>query len=51
LFWHPKHVYERVRQTGILLREANKFREESPDGIWKDWPVFLAGGELSRLPL
>ncbi|GAA5995172.1 hypothetical protein JCM5350_001858 [Sporobolomyces pararoseus] len=43
LFWHPKHVYERVRQTGILLREANKFREESPDGIWKDWPVFLAG--------
>ncbi|GAA5907960.1 uncharacterized protein JCM6883_004072 [Sporobolomyces salmoneus] len=43
LFWHPKHVYERVRQTGILLREANKFREESPNGAWKDWPVFLAG--------
>ncbi|GAA6013380.1 hypothetical protein JCM11491_006372 [Sporobolomyces phaffii] len=43
LFWHPKHVYERVRQTGILLREANKFREESPNEAWKDWPVFLAG--------
>lgn len=44
LFWHPKHVYERVRQTGILLREANRFREESPEGAWKNWPVFLAGG-------
>ncbi|GAA6059364.1 hypothetical protein JCM10212_003262 [Sporobolomyces blumeae] len=43
LFWHPKHVYERVRQTGILLREANKFRSESPGEEWKDWPVFLAG--------
>lgn len=51
LFWHPKHVYERVRQTGILLREANKFREESPSGAWKNWPVFLAGGKLTLLSI
>ncbi|GAA5922704.1 uncharacterized protein JCM15063_003398 [Sporobolomyces koalae] len=43
LFWHPKHVYERVRQTGILLREANKFRQESPNGAWKSWPFFFSG--------
>ncbi|GAA5950624.1 hypothetical protein JCM21900_002530 [Sporobolomyces salmonicolor] len=43
LFWHPMHVYERVRQTGIFVREAKKFREEGGGGAWRDWPVFLAG--------
>lgn len=40
LFWHPQHVYERVRQTGILMREAEKFRAERG---WEGWPCFLAG--------
>ncbi|ORY69278.1 Endonuclease/exonuclease/phosphatase [Leucosporidium creatinivorum] len=43
LFWHPQHVYERVRQTGILMREARKFRDESKDGEWRSWPTFIAG--------
>ncbi|KAK4055197.1 RNA exonuclease ngl2 [Microbotryomycetes sp. JL201] len=43
LFWHPKHVYERVRQTAILLREARRFQREANDGAWRDWPLFLAG--------
>lgn len=43
LFWHPQHVYERARQTGILMREARKFRDDD-DAAWRDWPVFVAGG-------
>ncbi|KAK4057680.1 RNA exonuclease ngl2 [Microbotryomycetes sp. JL221] len=43
LFWHPKHVYERVRQTGILIREAQRFRREGGDGAWREWPLVLAG--------
>ncbi|GAA6038585.1 hypothetical protein JCM8097_009432 [Rhodosporidiobolus ruineniae] len=41
LFWAGEYVYERTRQTGILMREARRFRES--DEKWKDWPVFLAG--------
>lgn len=43
-FWHPSHVYERVRQTALLVKELDKFREEAGDGKWRDWPLFLAGG-------
>jgi RNA exonuclease NGL2 len=43
LFWHPQHVYERARQTGIMLREAKAFRDAGEG--WGDWPVVLAGGE------
>lgn len=50
LFWHPQHVYERARQTGILFREARRFRDESGGGEWKDWPTFLAGGTFSLFP-
>ncbi|KAM0748963.1 Endonuclease/exonuclease/phosphatase [Meredithblackwellia eburnea MCA 4105] len=49
LFWHPKHIYERVRQTGILLRELRKFRDESSNGEWRDWSTFLAG-DLNTQP-
>ncbi|KAM0793483.1 hypothetical protein ACM66B_000924 [Microbotryomycetes sp. NB124-2] len=43
LFWHPKHVYERVRQSALLLREARRFKNEGNEGAWRDWPLFLAG--------
>lgn len=45
-FWHPSHVYERVRQTSLIVREAAKFRREAGDGKWTEWPLFLAGGAL-----
>ncbi|GAA5820510.1 hypothetical protein JCM3770_002280 [Rhodotorula araucariae] len=48
-FWHPSHVYERVRQTALLVKELEKFREEAGDGRWRDWPVFLAG-DLNTQP-
>lgn len=41
LFWHPLHAYERVRQTGILKRRLDDWKEEN--SAWKDWPVILAG--------
>ena len=50
LFWHPQHVYERARQTGILYREARRFRDEGGGGAWRDWPTFLAGGTFSLYP-
>ena len=40
-FWHPKHVYERVRQLAILFAEARRFKESNEE--WKDWEVVLAG--------
>ncbi|BGP12392.1 hypothetical protein JCM10213_002003 [Rhodosporidiobolus nylandii] len=43
LFWAGEYVYERTRQTGILFREARRFREEAEGGRWKDWPIMLAG--------
>ena len=48
-FWHPSHVYERVRQTALISRELVKFRREAGQGRWANWPLFLAGGEF-RLP-
>lgn len=45
-FWHPSHVYERVRQTALISRELVKFRREAGQGRWADWPLFLAGGEF-----
>lgn len=45
-FWHPSHVYERVRQTALISREMVKFRGEAGEGRWADWPLFLAGGEF-----
>ncbi|KAK4702668.1 RNA exonuclease NGL2, partial [Phenoliferia sp. Uapishka_3] len=47
LFWHPQHVFERARQTGILLRELRRFRDDNPE--WQDWPAFLAG-DLNTQP-
>ncbi|GAA5858788.1 hypothetical protein JCM8547_004988 [Rhodosporidiobolus lusitaniae] len=41
LFWSGDFVYERTRQTAILLREARRFRESKEE--WHEWPVFLAG--------
>ncbi|KAI5479379.1 Endonuclease [Pseudohyphozyma bogoriensis] len=49
LFWHPAHVYERSRQTGILLRELRRFRDEGGNGEWVNWPTFLAG-DLNTQP-
>ncbi|KAH9984669.1 Endonuclease/exonuclease/phosphatase [Russula compacta] len=45
LFWHPSYAYERARQTGILLREVVKYRENS--GLLS-WPCFLTGGKSHR---
>lgn len=42
LFWHPMHAYERVRQTGLLVRALDEFRNRS-DAVWKGWPTILAG--------
>ncbi|KAL0072060.1 RNA exonuclease ngl2 [Marasmius tenuissimus] len=39
LFWHPKYVYERARQAGILKRETLRYRDETHP----DWPCILAG--------
>ncbi|KAF8078530.1 Endonuclease/exonuclease/phosphatase [Lyophyllum atratum] len=41
LFWHPRYVtYERARQTGILVREAVRFRAE----LERDhWPCIISG--------
>ncbi|KAL8292268.1 hypothetical protein RQP46_001734 [Phenoliferia psychrophenolica] len=47
LFWHPQHVYERARQTGIVLRELRRFRDENEE--WLSWPTFLAG-DLNTQP-
>ncbi|KAL0580365.1 RNA exonuclease ngl2 [Marasmius crinis-equi] len=40
LFWHPKYVYERARQAGILKRELLKFRDDEKH---PDWPCIIAG--------
>ncbi|GAA5981220.1 hypothetical protein JCM10908_004027 [Rhodotorula pacifica] len=48
-FWHPSHVYERVRQTALISRELAKFRREGGDGRWAEWPLFLAG-DLNTQP-
>lgn len=42
LFWHPMHAYERVRQSGILVRRLQEFRT----GLGEEWqqaPCVLAG--------
>ncbi|GAA5837274.1 hypothetical protein JCM9279_005638 [Rhodotorula babjevae] len=46
-FWHPSHVYERVRQTALLVKELERFR--ASDDKWHDWPLFLAG-DLNTQP-
>ncbi|GAA5871919.1 hypothetical protein JCM3774_000728 [Rhodotorula dairenensis] len=48
-FWHPSHVYERVRQTALISRELAKFRREGGQGQWAQWPLFLAG-DLNTQP-
>ncbi|BGP21322.1 endonuclease [Rhodotorula toruloides] len=48
-FWHPSHIYERVRQTALIARELAKFRKEGGEGKWRDWPLFLAG-DLNTQP-
>ncbi|KAF9270306.1 Endonuclease/exonuclease/phosphatase [Marasmius fiardii PR-910] len=40
LFWHPKYVYERARQAGILKREVVRFRDSENH---PDWPCIIAG--------
>lgn len=45
LFWHPMHVYERVRQAGLIQRHLQLFRESRPE--WRKWQVILAGGAFS----
>jgi len=40
LFWHPRYVYERARQTAILLRSINQFRH---DLAKQSWPCIIAG--------
>ncbi|EIM92169.1 Endonuclease/exonuclease/phosphatase [Stereum hirsutum FP-91666 SS1] len=40
LFWHPKYIYERSRQTGILQREVIKFRDQNGH---VNWPCVFAG--------
>ncbi|SPO32088.1 related to NGL3 - putative endonuclease [Ustilago trichophora] len=42
LFWHPMHAYERARQSGILVRRLQEFREELGEA-WKDAACILAG--------
>ncbi|EST05715.1 Endonuclease/exonuclease/phosphatase [Kalmanozyma brasiliensis GHG001] len=42
LFWHPMHAYERARQSGILVRRLQEFREELGEE-WKAAPCVLAG--------
>ncbi|TIB70282.1 Endonuclease/exonuclease/phosphatase [Wallemia mellicola] len=39
LFWHPAFVYERTRQTYILLEQADQLRKE----LSVDWPILLCG--------
>ncbi|KAH6917297.1 Endonuclease/exonuclease/phosphatase [Coprinopsis sp. MPI-PUGE-AT-0042] len=41
LFWHPRYTYERVRQAGILTREATIFQDSDPTR--QAWPCILAG--------
>ncbi|CAO1636016.1 unnamed protein product [Sympodiomycopsis kandeliae] len=41
LFWHPMHAYERVRQSGLLVRALYQFRQRNPE--WSDWETVLAG--------
>ncbi|KAH7100197.1 Endonuclease/exonuclease/phosphatase [Auriculariales sp. MPI-PUGE-AT-0066] len=40
LFWHPSYVYERVRQSTILLREVTSLRAELG---YTSWPCFVIG--------
>jgi len=40
LFWHPRYVYERARQTAILLRSINQFRQDLGK---ESWPCIIAG--------
>jgi len=40
LFWHPRYLYERVRQGAIIRREVLKFQKENN---LLHWPVFFAG--------
>ena len=42
LFWHPMHAYERARQSGILVRRLQEFREELGEE-WRDAACILAG--------
>lgn len=49
-FWHPLHVYERARQTALIVAQAAKFRAEVGGGRFADWPLFLAGGAHAFQP-
>ncbi|PWZ01758.1 Endonuclease/exonuclease/phosphatase [Testicularia cyperi] len=42
LFWHPMHAYERARQSGILVRRLNEYRESLGDA-WSAAPCVFAG--------
>ncbi|GAC98908.1 hypothetical protein PHSY_006503 [Pseudozyma hubeiensis SY62] len=42
LFWHPMHAYERARQSGILVRKLQEFRNELGEE-WQSAPCILAG--------
>ncbi|AAW46917.1 hypothetical protein CNBM2200 [Cryptococcus deneoformans B-3501A] len=46
LFWHPKFVYERVRQTLLLVRAIRRFQKAN---CCTTWPVVLAG-DLNTQP-
>ncbi|GFZ46087.1 hypothetical protein JCM24511_04333 [Saitozyma sp. JCM 24511] len=46
LFWHPKFVYERVRQLIILTRAIKEFQK---DNDCESWPAVLSG-DLNTSP-
>ncbi|OWZ76922.1 RNA exonuclease NGL2 [Cryptococcus neoformans Bt85] len=46
LFWHPKFVYERVRQALLLVRAIRRFQKVNN---CTTWPVVLAG-DLNTQP-
>ncbi|SCV68498.1 BQ2448_619 [Microbotryum intermedium] len=49
MFWHPTHVYERVRQTYLFAERAERYRSEMEGKYGGVWRVVLAG-DLNTQP-
>ncbi|SGY34300.1 BQ5605_C002g01608 [Microbotryum silenes-dioicae] len=49
LFWHPTHVYERVRQMYLFAERAERFRVEMQGKHGGLWRLILAG-DLNTQP-
>lgn len=49
LFWHPRHSYERARQTGILFQAARTFKASKPE--YESYEVLIAGYVINFLSL